>query len=294
MAFFLRLSRQMTIRFFGLSAILFFIGDVTLHGGTEVDASKDKPISVVPTAGFDWSGFYAGGNVGAHWASYDFSRSTEVLPEILVNQTIFPKTAVGIPELGTDTEGNVLGGGQVGYNWQLDRFVFGLEADGEAAPLESQVHFNSTVAVRNATGEIRLAREARTDWLVSTRARAGYAVCPALLLYVTGGPALADIRAFRNDLFSATENTGSSVRLRKRHGADNQTDVGWTIGCGAEYGLNETYSFGLEYRHTEIDSDTLAFKTNGLVISRGGSVDLSDDQILVKVNVHLMHLLGWH
>ncbi len=61
----------------------------------------------------------------------------------------------------------VVGGGQLGYNWQAGRFVYGLEAD---------------VSVTDTT----------VDWLASARGRAGFLLDDRLLAYGTAGVGLAD------------------------------------------------------------------------------------------------------
>src|SRR5215470_18879718 len=57
---------------------------------------------------FDWTGFYIGGNVGYGSAHNDIS----------------------IPgATGSEDLNGIIGGGQIGYNWQTGAWVFGLEAD---------------------------------------------------------------------------------------------------------------------------------------------------------------------
>src|SRR5689334_7800378 len=62
-------------------------------------------------AAFDWTGFYIGANIGYGSARAD--ASTDGLS-------------------GDEHLNGVLGGGQIGYNWQTGNWVFGLEVDGQA------------------------------------------------------------------------------------------------------------------------------------------------------------------
>lgn len=62
----------------------------------------------------------------------------------------------------------ILGGGQLGYNWQAGRLVYGLEAD---------------VSVTDMA----------TDWLGSVRGRAGFLLDDRLLAYGTAGVGFADV-----------------------------------------------------------------------------------------------------
>src|SRR4051794_4160855 len=64
---------------------------------------------------FSWTGFYIGGNVGYGWA--DASATV---------------TALGVTATGTDNLNGIVGGGQLGYNWQSGSLVWGIEADIQA------------------------------------------------------------------------------------------------------------------------------------------------------------------
>ena len=74
---------------------------------------------VVVDPGYNWSGFYAGLNIGYSWGR---SSGTQSFIDT-VSGTVLNSNAVKF-----DMDG-VIGGGQIGYNWQRDKWVFGLEAD---------------------------------------------------------------------------------------------------------------------------------------------------------------------
>jgi outer membrane immunogenic protein len=74
------------------------------------------PVMVDP--GYNWSGFYIGGNVGYSWGR---SNDTSTLTNT-AGTTLF--TTAG----GANLDG-VVGGGQIGYNRQIQNWVWGLEAD---------------------------------------------------------------------------------------------------------------------------------------------------------------------
>ena len=59
-----------------------------------------------PASVYNWTGFYAGLNLGYEWGT--------------------------VTNSGIDPSG-VAGGGQVGYNWQIGQFVFGAETDIQAS-----------------------------------------------------------------------------------------------------------------------------------------------------------------
>ena len=67
---------------------------------------------------YNWTGFYIGGNVGYSWGrSSDTSTLTNGAGVVLFTSGD-----------GANMDG-VIGGGQIGYNWQVQNWVWGLEAD---------------------------------------------------------------------------------------------------------------------------------------------------------------------
>ena len=97
---------------------LAFIAFVTLIGAA---AAADMPVKapiykapvVVPP--YSWTGFYVGLNAGGSWGKQDNSLVT-----VPGGVTLFSNS---------NSLDGFIGGGQVGYNWQSDHWVFGLEAD---------------------------------------------------------------------------------------------------------------------------------------------------------------------
>src|SRR5258707_10595633 len=67
---------------------------------------------------YNWTGFYIGGNVGYSWGR---SRDTATLVNG-AGTILFTDTA------SRNMDG-IVGGGQIGYNWQVQNWLWGLEAD---------------------------------------------------------------------------------------------------------------------------------------------------------------------
>ena len=72
---------------------------------------KDAPYQPLPQT--TWSGPYIGAHVGYAWGSADVTDITGGVPP---------------GPFGYDPDG-VLAGGTLGYNWQMDQFVVGVEGD---------------------------------------------------------------------------------------------------------------------------------------------------------------------
>jgi outer membrane immunogenic protein len=65
---------------------------------------------------FSWTGFYLGGNIGGAWARRDVTD-----------------TFLGVNFNPGNNNGVFIGGGQLGYNWQVGYAVLGIEADFDGA-----------------------------------------------------------------------------------------------------------------------------------------------------------------
>ncbi len=88
----------------------------------DLPTMKGPPPFVAPPV-FTWTGFYFGGNVGYGWAS---ANNTQVPGPDALSFGANPFRINNQPS-------GVLGGGQIGYNWQTGAFVLGVEADLDAS-----------------------------------------------------------------------------------------------------------------------------------------------------------------
>lgn len=114
-----------------------------------------------------------------------------------------------------DDDEELIGGVHVGYNFQ--RY---------GSPL-----------VLGIEGDISFADN--IDWLSTIRARIGYAT-DRTLFYLTGGVAFAD---FEEDKWSGWKF------------GDDDTEVGYVLGGGAEFKLTHNWSFGLEGLYYNFDDN---------------------------------------
>ncbi|MBR0693008.1 outer membrane protein [Bradyrhizobium lablabi] len=175
---------------------------------------------------YNWAGFYIGGNVGGSWTNQEWINSA--------NNTAFGDLS---PGQGFRQSGaGVFGGGQIGYNWQANNFVFGLE--GTVAGLD-----NSGTVVNNVFGAGRDDRfNWRTDWMVTVVARAGFAV-QNNLFYVRGGYAGANNSLSVADIAPPATGNGTASAWHN----------GWTVGAGWEYGITPNWIIGLEYDYASFE-----------------------------------------
>jgi outer membrane immunogenic protein len=198
--------------------------------------------------GYNWTGFYAGINGGYSWGR----SSATVLS--------------GTP-LATNIRQNVdggLGGGQVGYNWQVDRrWVLGVEADiqgtGERGRSIDQL---PTIIIPGAAISGFTNSETSFPWFATFRGRAGFLADPSLLLYATGGLAVGEVEfdTQATGILQALDGRSSPIgapRIQANPAvSDSKTRVGWTVGAGIEKKFDPHWSAKLEYLYVDLGSDT--------------------------------------
>lgn len=228
------------------------------------------PAYVPPPPAFSWNGLYGGVNIG-----YGFSGGGNWQGAQTAGTFALPVVLPGAAAWSVPTNMNgVLGGGQIGYNYQFSPWlVVGVEADIQAADLNN----NQTVAVPLgapfALGTFGAGTNAmHVDWFGTVRGRLGLVMpsYPNLMLYGTGGFAYGGV----NNLTSYSMATpffppaGAFVQGTSIYG---DTSTGWTAGGGVEWSPMSfpAWSLKIEYLYTDLGTvtqDTLAvsnFNMNG-------------------------------
>jgi opacity protein-like surface antigen len=190
---------------------------------------------------YDWSGLYAGVNVGAGTGAFKATTTTDA--GAYFGNTGFPfdfdPSDVGtVNDLGKQKISPVgfTGGAEIGNNWQDGNFVGGIAADFDylhmnGSSWRSAAYVNGVQFIESSYGN--------ADWLVTLRPRVGYAT-DNKLFYVTGGLALANPR--EDTIF--TDGNGA-VESASR----NALQAGYTIGAGLEWALSDRLSVKAEYLH---------------------------------------------
>jgi outer membrane immunogenic protein len=138
----------------------------------------------------------------------------------------------------------VIGGAQIGHNWQVGAIVTGLEADIQGSGIKGSVTQSPIKNIFPVAGSFRLADE-KLSWFGTVRGRIGITVTPDLLLYGTGGLAFGQI--------DASANTDLGLVPRDLYAASvSQTKVGWAAGAGAEWMFARNWSAKAEYLHIDL------------------------------------------
>ena len=212
------------------------------------DLPVKAPPAPAPVPVFSWTGFYIGANIGGAW-----SHSTVT-------------DAVTGATFNTDNSG-FIGGGQFGFNYQVNNFVFGVEGDIDGTSL-------SKTGPGIATAFGTLQASANTDWIATLAGRVGFAV-DRWLIYAKGGGAWVQNSATLTNL-----GTGASV-------SGSNTNSGWMAGVGAEWAFSGPWSAKIEYNHVWMDN----FSVGASSIIAGDQFNVSRDIDMVKVGVN--YRFGW-
>ncbi len=172
----------------------------TAAHGADIPRYK-APVYVGPSAA-TWTGFYIGLNAG-----YGFGKSDWSAPA----SSPSPKGFLVGPTLG--------------YNWQFNNFVFGVEGDYDFSTMKGSAPCGAATC------------ETSNTYLATLRGRLGYAAFSNFLFYLTGGGAYGNIKA-----------------VNSLAGNASNSKLGYSIGGGVEYALWSNWSVKAEYLYVDLGS----------------------------------------
>lgn len=226
-------------------------------------AVKAPPIALPPPC--VWCGFYAGLNAGGSWsnnaADYTFLGATP------------PIFASASPQ-----QSSFIGGGQIGYNWQWNSFVLGIEGDiawRDRTATANLLPFvpGDTIDQVNTTN--------RQGWIGTIRPKVGVA-WGNVLLYATAGGAFGEVDHSYQEIRVTTG--------QQRILADSTTKSGWTAGAGFDWMFMPSWSVGVEYLHVDLGATTLA---QGASVSGGLAFPASQTRFENKSDI-VRAKVNWH
>jgi outer membrane immunogenic protein len=210
---------------------------------------------------YDWTGFYVGINGG-----YSFGRS-----ETDFNFPGFPVVS------GKFNLNGALGGGQAGYNWQINpKVVVGVEGDLQAARQSGRLEIADgpfcVVIAGGAAATVcttnNASLEQRLNWFGTGRVRLGVLPADYLLLYATGGVAFG---GFENNVtitntLTATTPAGTFTTITTAAGSANNNRIGWVVGGGMEFVMRGPWTAKFEYLFVDYGNFSNTYTLNGVPI----------------------------
>jgi outer membrane immunogenic protein len=198
----------------------------------DLPSRAPPPVYLPPVPIFTWTGIYLGGQVGYAWGNN--SGGTFVAGDGLGD--IFTANFSGSPQ-------GVIGGAHVGYNYQINQWVLGIEGSVDGTSLSKTVVATGT-DLFGATALVTA--HSNSNIQGSIRGRLGVAWDRALL-YATGGVAFAGFNS------SITDTSGFLTGIPGTSASFSNTRVGWTVGGGIEYAITNNWSVRGEYRYSNHD-----------------------------------------
>jgi outer membrane immunogenic protein len=202
----------------------------------DLGVPREPVASAIVSPVFNWTGFYLGAHIGYGWGKSDWNF-------------------VGAGTFVSPNTNGVFGGLQIGYNYQINNFVLGLEADASAADLSGW----------RSCPNAAFTCHSRANFLGTVRGRIGYAFDRALV-YGTAGLAIGNYR--HRDFDAAT---------LVQFGSYSTTRAGLAVGAGVEYAFAPNWTAKLEYMYSHFGSSTQ--------LAGAGSLGGADD-VRIRNQIH--------
>jgi outer membrane immunogenic protein len=218
-------------------------------------AASAADLDIAPEPILDnWAGWYAGINGG-----YGFNNPGLSHRGNMEEVDYFLHEALNFAGRRNVNATGFFGGGQFGYNWQDDIYVYGLEGDFQFSNIKaSDNNFNCLECIRDGEYFDRLGFGAKArqklKWFSTVRGRVGISPNESLLFYTTAGLAFGKVKN-KADIYYLEEHRdgpSSGFGLDSFAASSSKTKVGWTVGIGSELKITENTSFKFEYLYLDL------------------------------------------
>jgi outer membrane immunogenic protein len=236
------------------SALLLIASVAAVSPAWAADLPAQAPV-MVPTykapvvAPFSWTGFYVGAHAGYGWSSFSGTDSTDGTTTT------------------TDAKG-ALGGGQIGFNYQMGAVVLGVEGDFAASGVKVDASSPDPFPGLSLTGTLK------NDWFGTAAGRFGWAL-DHTLFYGKGGAAWTRDKI---DISAADGSTATGSFMRS----------GWMAGAGVEYAFTSNVTAKLEYNYLDFGAINEQPTTTGALMVDSASVKLHTSIVKIGIN-YLFH-----
>jgi len=225
-----------------------------------------------------WTGFYAGLNLGGGWSSSTINNAQLSPYASSVDGKLYLLPGNG---QGGSNAGGVVGGGQIGYNYQFgNSFLVGFETDIQGTSMSSNTGNNNQILYPdpNFAGSFLVPLSPggnpgiALNWFGTVRGRAGFLITPTLLLYGTGGFAYGGVSGGYSNF--------------------SNTRTGWTAGGGVEWLFMPNWSAKAEYLYYDLGTVTQNFalastqSVSGLSAVFGGQARARVNGNIVRAGVN--------
>jgi outer membrane immunogenic protein len=213
------------------------VGVVSVSAASAADLPARRGPVFAPTLApvFSWTGFYAGVNAGF---SFNANKASTI------GTPGFIGLGAAVPTSLRTGKNGFIGGGQIGYNYQMGSIVLGVETDLQYVDGKRSTSFTSA-----ALGGLTTSAGSQLDYLGTLRARLGLVASERLMIYATGGLAYGNPKN--------TAAVAAPVPGAFWAGTSGATRFGYTVGAGAEYALTNNWTAKLEYLYYDLGRRTV-------------------------------------
>lgn len=254
-----------------------------------------------PASANDWTGVYVGFGLGAGFGDADLSASgSGVEPECLTGCASSYASANG--DAG---DFGLLGRGEIGADYQLERIVLGLNAaytlsdrnmsvsgsgGGDAEFFDGEI----TTTAGAASGQVKSDLDLGNSWSVG--GRIGYLLSDSTLLFGTGG--YTEMKSKLDSSFNGNAQTGGDL-APESFTADYDISSsrsewldGYYLGAGVETLLFENFSLKVEYRFADYGKIRTSAEADNLDACYGtcgveSEADITDHSLMTTVSFRL-------
>jgi outer membrane immunogenic protein len=245
---------------------------------------------------YEWTGFYvglsAGGGFGLGGIHNNVTSALCSVAFIGLGCDLDQASSAAVAAVpgGFDTHpSGFIGGGQIGYNYQMGWFVWGVEADFSGADIGGSASktvratgldlIAPAVIVNTATGTANQ----KLDWLGTLRGRVGFVPFTPLLVYATGGLAYGhvSIDTTLSETATVTGVPGVCPCSATSTASTSSTQFGWTAGGGVEWMFAPHWSLKAEFLYYNLGT----VSTNMTLVQLNGGVPFTTIGITSTANV---------
>lgn len=260
-----------------------------------------------------WTGFYAGLNLGGGvststtvttigYSVYDWAAGAYNLPFGWTSGYRAGNASVG--------QAGVVGGGQIGYNYQVSpHFVLGFETDFQGTSISgSGTSYGLTGASGNTANPAEnflhlqngvVNASAGIGWIGTVRGRVGFLATPSLLLFATGGFAYgntyASVGTSGYHWHPGNEIAHPENPVTPTWTSLSSTRVGWTVGGGAEWMFLQNWSAKVEALYYDLGSQSVGGQfsplinpaaPNSIAIINGATTTFNYQGVIARIGVN--------
>jgi outer membrane immunogenic protein len=239
------------------------------------------PVAAVAAPIYSWTGWYGGIHGGYGWGNSRPGAAIDpgtvaLPPSWAINGPVPAAIAIADPQ----TKGGLFGA-QLGYNYQLDRTVIGVETDiswsaikgrSDSAPFSLALTSNGDDGRFDGTGRL----ETKLDWFGTLRGRLGYSL-DHVLPYITAGLAYGDIKTGLAVNGSTFDTGVSPARLVASTGASasaSSVHTGYALGAGTDWAVTDQWMLRAEYMYLNFGGNGSLSLPLGSVSDSGMTVHL--------------------